>query len=381
MTDFTVESGIRIPDREKREAKRDLEQSIGDVTIDVDATQGGPGGGGSAASLAGGAGALDELSDQTDLLTDIHQELEKIGVSGGGGSGGGGSLFGGTSGVAIGSMLGGGGGLLGTVLGKGKSGLGSLLKGRGSIKGLIGRSPFTILSQTAGERNVGPRSGGAGGPVTSVMGDIATGEFQLKEDFWPNLKPPDNFWNVDLSPPNDLWGIDLSPPNDLWGVDLSPPDNLWGVDLSPPGDLWPDLNAPSQGFWSFLNPNSGGNGRIEEGTQDAPGQTTVGPTSNFDGFGGPVELPDNNEVPDYVSEMSPAEKQQWAMNNNPSSQATSTASTGQAPRVDVVVQEVAARIESGRTLEEALRAELENVTPEIKDEVVAQIRDDMPNRL
>jgi len=406
MTDFSIESGVRIPDREKRDAKRDLQQSIGDVTIDVDAAQSGAGGA-STAGLAGGAGALDELSDQTDLLQSISDELEKIGVSGGGGGGGGGgSLLGGTSGVAIGSALTGGGGLLGTVLGKGKSGLGSLLKGRGSITGAIGRSPFTMLSQTAGRRDVSSRAGqGASGPVTGAMSDIATGDFQLKEDFWPDLSPPedlwnvdlsppkslwgfdlsppndlwgfdlsppDNLWNVDLSPPDDLWGIDLSPPDDLWGVDLSPPGDLWGIDLSPPADiwnvdlsppddLWPSIKLPTSGIWSALNPNSGDNGRVSEGTQDVRGKTS-GPT------------PGRTSIEGFSPPSSPSNQSSTAASPAPSS-------AGAEPRIDVVVQEVAARIDRGRALEDALQGALETVTPEIKNEVVAQIQEDMPGRL
>ncbi|GAA0276316.1 hypothetical protein [Halobacterium noricense] len=76
--------------------------------------------------------------------------------------------------------------------------------------------------------------------------------------------------------------------------------------------------------------------------------------------------------------MSPAEKQQWASDN---SKSTSAASSGQEARVDVVVQEVAARIDSGRALEDALRGELENMTPELKQKVVDELRDELPNRL
>lgn len=393
MTDFTIESGVRIPDREKRDAKRDLQQSIGDVTIDVEAAQSGTGGGASTTSLAGGAGVLDALDEQTDVLREMHNELEKIGVSGGGNSSSGG-LLDGSSGVAVGSVLSGGtGGLLGTVLGKGKDGLRSLLKGRGSIKGAIGRSPFTMLSQTAGRRDIASRAGkDASGPVTGTMSDLATGEFQLQEDFWPDLSPPEDLfpeitppdpmqvfpdlsppddlfpslsppedlWGVDLSPPDDLWGFDLSPPEDLWNVDLSPPETLWGVDLSPPTDLWnvdlsppdnfwPDIKLPSQGLWSVLNPSSGTGETVKQGTQKPEGSFSV----------------------------SPSPQRPTPVNNTASTRSGSS----QEPRVDVVIQEVAARIDRGRALEDAVQGALENVTPDIKEEVLAQVQADMPSRL
>ncbi|MUV59974.1 hypothetical protein [Halobacterium sp. CBA1126] len=388
MTDFTIESGIRIPDREKREAKRDLEQSIGDVTIDVDAAQGGPGSSGSTASLAGGAGALDELGDQTDILHDIHQELEKIGTSGGfgGGSESSGGLLDGTSGVAIGSALtGGGGGLAASVLG------GASL-GTAGIAGLgIGGSAF-LADQYVGEDAEGVKenvSSGLPGMVEHTVGsriDWEPPEWQGLSGMWENvdLSPPDDLWGVDLSPPNDLWGVDLSPPQDLWGVDLSPPDDLWGFDLSPP-----------DGFWSGILPGSGGGGGTNDPSWgDAPGDSTDQPQSaNTPGsqqkssrLGATYGDYDPSQGPSQTSGASAYDSgdRAWRASQRKDTirdRQQSGSTSGSETRVDVQVQEIRAQIESGRALEDAIRGEMDSIAPDIKHEVLTQLREEMPSRL
>ena len=406
MTDFSIESGVRIPDREKREAKRDLEQSIGDVTIDVQAAQSGPGrsGGSSTASLAGGAGVLDALDDQTDLLADIHDELQKIGTTGGGGGGGGG-LLGGSSGVAVGSLLaGGGGGILGSVLSKGKSGLGSILKGRGSLTKAVGRSPFTLLSQTADMRDVSPSEGGPGGPVTTAMGDVATGDFQLKEDFWPDLSPPEDFWpNLslpewptisapdwpDISLPGDFWP-NLSTPDDLW-PNLSVPDGLWpnisapdwpdlsgpewpNIDL--PNDFWPNLKVPSGGIWDKLLPNnskSSDQSQTASTTGDRPSgsQDTISGTRGVSRSGAvaTVETPTGSES---TVSGTRGVRRGGAVRDNSSA---STDSTNSRPP-EVIIQEVSPRID-GRGLEESLQRALDGIKNELRDEVMAEFSQDI----
>jgi len=121
MTDFETgaELSITIPERELRQARRDIQDGIGSVNVSIENGRAArPDGGVSSAGLAGGA-AVDELGDQTQLLEDILDELDG-GVGGGGGGGGGGGLLGGGSGILAGlglksalGSVGGGGGLTG----------------------------------------------------------------------------------------------------------------------------------------------------------------------------------------------------------------------------------------------------------------------------
>ncbi|MCF2208598.1 hypothetical protein KVP02_13225, partial [Halobacterium salinarum] len=51
------------------------------------------------------------------------------------------------------------------------------------------------------------------------------------------------------------------------------------------------------------------------------------------------------------------------------------------PRVDVAIQEVAARLDKGTGIQDAVRQELENVSSDIEAKVLKQIRRDIPDRL
>lgn len=127
MTDFETSGSvtIEIDQRSLREARQSVENEIGSVTVQARADGGRrgagrrAGGGTSTSGLVGGAGVIEELGDQTELLDDILEEIEKAGVSGGGGGGGGDGGGLGTLGtLGLGSMLGGGGGgILGGALG------------------------------------------------------------------------------------------------------------------------------------------------------------------------------------------------------------------------------------------------------------------------
>lgn len=123
-----------VPTRVGTKAGRGLGRVIGGP-----GTFGGGGGGGSSGPGTGGdgvSGALDEGVQvaQLDKLEEIHDELQKIGVSmsGSGGGGGGGFLSGLGLGMGGGSILGKLGGMLGGAVGFGKR---MLSKGKGIVPG------------------------------------------------------------------------------------------------------------------------------------------------------------------------------------------------------------------------------------------------------
>lgn len=216
-----AEVGITIPQRQLRDARSDIEESLGsvEVSVDADGARGGGGGGGGSggkvstgtmveiqrrtlvaqrdsadfdeernkilenmarglddgggrglAGLAGGAKVIDELGDQTDYLEDILEELEKIGASGGGGGGGG---LGSTGlGFGIGSMVGGGGGLLATVLNKVRGGATKV--GPRGIGGLTGLPHFLNAGRSMMEGDEGAAGWDVGKGLFST-GGAATG--------------------------------------------------------------------------------------------------------------------------------------------------------------------------------------------------------------
>ena len=95
MSEFetSAELSIHVPNREIKSVKRDIQDGIGSVNVSLDngrATR--PDGGASGAGLAGGTAAIEELGDQTQLLEDIHDELDG-GAGGGGGASGGSGMF------------------------------------------------------------------------------------------------------------------------------------------------------------------------------------------------------------------------------------------------------------------------------------------------
>ena len=133
MTQFETEAllGITIPQRQLRDARNEIEESLGSVEVSLDGGQvQGGGGDRGTAGLVGGAKALDELGDQTEYLEDIYDTLDKMGASGGLGGGGGGAGGGAGGGGLFGTIRdylairgglsalgGGGGGILSRVLG------------------------------------------------------------------------------------------------------------------------------------------------------------------------------------------------------------------------------------------------------------------------
>jgi len=336
VTDFTTEAGIRIPDRELRDAKRQVEESIGSVTVSVDAQSGagGPGvGGRSPAALAGGAGALDALDDQTEVLREIHQELEKIGTTGGGGGGDGGVL-GGASGFTLGNLAGSvtGGAVSGGLAAKAGRAAGFLRGGAGLARLAGGRSPWTLLQQTKDMRDVSPSEGGPGGPVTNVMGDLATGQFQLKEDFWPDLEPPEDFW-----------------------PDIQPPENLF-PDLEPPENLWPGRDETSS----------------EDRSKDGPVMDTDVPSGSQETIDGTRGVRRGGSVPDLQTPSGSRDTIEGTRGvrrggavTDPSPSGSSTRENG---RTDVTINEVSARID-GRGVEDVLSRLVENLRPELKKEI------------
>lgn len=132
MSDFetSAELSITVPQRELRQARQEIEDGIGSVSVSVENGRAmRPDGGISGASLAG-ASAIDELGDQTQLLEGILDELEDGSGGGGSGLGGGGGGGGGGSGLLSGLGLGAGiraGGSLGGL------GLGALASGTGLL--------------------------------------------------------------------------------------------------------------------------------------------------------------------------------------------------------------------------------------------------------
>jgi hypothetical protein len=117
---------LEVDQASLRDARSEIESEVGTVTVDADS--GGFGGRGPAigdggpTALSETAGSQTLQSAQLEKLNDIHEELEKIGVSGGlGGGGGGGGGFGLPS---IGA-----GAVLGKVFGKGTLLTGSMVLG------------------------------------------------------------------------------------------------------------------------------------------------------------------------------------------------------------------------------------------------------------
>lgn len=92
---------ISIPKRELRNARRTLEEELGDVGVGINAQTGG--GGAGASMLADGGRALGELrslaKDRNDLLRELIDQLQLDGGGVPGGGGGGGGLPGGGGGV------------------------------------------------------------------------------------------------------------------------------------------------------------------------------------------------------------------------------------------------------------------------------------------
>jgi hypothetical protein len=383
MTDFSTEaevSSINIPDRALREAREEVEDSIGSVTVNVDGQGAGPGGG-RGGMFAGSVALGEELGDQTELLSEIHDELKKIAVSGGGGGSGG--AVSGFSGVAIGSALAGGsGGVLATLLAKSKgagSQLASFLRsgrtGRigslgksglsrglaGASKGLGRRIPVLNAalygSEALGERSFGGLAnvtggflGGTAGALAGAKGGAAAGA--AAGSIVPGIgtgigagvgavvggvgggilgdkagrKIADGVVNAipNIKAPTNLWP-NLSAPS--W-PDISAPD--W-PDISEPEwpDIsepdWPDLSPPDDA-WN-LNLDLGSGGDPDAGTPEDVGESTVSPTNHTPAFTvngrkfqpSAGDLPSQDDVPGWVQSKSATEK--WSLwkqvQNNP----------------------------------------------------------------
>ncbi|GGO03478.1 hypothetical protein [Haloarcula pellucida] len=161
------------PSIDTRKIQRQLERAIpggGLIGTAVDAVRGtGAGGGGGGAGGAGDAisGAGNVELAQLEKLNDIHDELEKIGVSGGDSGGttvvgtGGAGLLGGTAALAGGAVS-----LVGAGIGGARHALGQGMFGRAGRQTLQGRKKFEGLS---GARNA----------MQDPLGALATGAKNL----------------------------------------------------------------------------------------------------------------------------------------------------------------------------------------------------------
>ncbi|WP_338417004.1 hypothetical protein [Halobacterium salinarum] len=259
------------------------------------------------------------------------------------------------------------------------------------------------------------------------MGDIATGEFELQEDFWPDLSVPDDLWpdlslpdwpNItapewpNLSLPSGFWP-DLQIPDDIW-PNLSVPDSLWPnisapdwpnitapewpnlslpsefwPDLSVPDDLWPDLNPPSSGIWGALNPDSSGEpADIDQSpVEDSTVTSTTTPSSiTVDGRDVPIEESTVSEQwnqPDGWKSMSRAKREQYLLNKTVGQQSAHSSdrqrdpSVATQPRVDI--GEVRAVID-GRGLADSLDQALKSHRDEIRDEILEKISHEINRR-
>lgn len=284
------ESSRLTPSVDTTKLKRQLQRAV-------------PGGGllggigsGSRSSGGGGgsvAGAADEsiLAAQLEKLDDIHEELEKMGVSGGvggggkAGGGGGGGLLSSLGLLGLGSKLGGGGGILSTI--------GGMLGGRGAMMtaGRLGGRFLGPIGMMLGTRQLGKHLGGDVPSVSSAfegdnlleragsLGNFITrgsgvpaiferghemlgeslGNFGIEQPEWMSnigqqfdafgdIASPDWLSNLDLSIPEAPgWLSDLNldipeAPGWLPDMDLSLPDAPnWLPDL--------DISAPDTPEW------------------------------------------------------------------------------------------------------------------------------------
>jgi hypothetical protein len=189
MTEFETEGVLSVVlDQSSLQSARDeVEQTIGSVAVDVQASPARADGG-----VMGGANvdamlSLDE--DRNDILEDILDELEQGGVGGGGGGGGvtslipglggegdGGGLLGGLLGGSAGAA--GGAGLLGALATGGlvAGGIAGATAGAGTLPGLL-RDDIDVGAESLLFSGLtGASALGGGGLATLLADDIATGE-------------------------------------------------------------------------------------------------------------------------------------------------------------------------------------------------------------
>lgn len=178
---------IEIDQGSLRGARKTVEDEIGSVTVDARADRaGGIGsprtdGGVSSMGLAGGAGVVEELGDQTELLADILDEIEKGNVSGAGGGGGG---AGGGTGAG-----GGAGGMFDEAVGT----IGGLAawSQRGRITSLASRAAPSTMA--------GGAATGVGLGLTGVNAMDRMGMFSDIEDFGSQMGQDSSQWMRDAS--------------------------------------------------------------------------------------------------------------------------------------------------------------------------------------
>lgn len=157
MADFQTSAAlsIDIPNRELRDARRQIESELGDISISVD-------GSGAGASMRGGGGdggpEMRRLADERNtLLREIVDQFQAMGGGGGGGGGrGGGGFLGTAAGSGTGTILGrlglgGAGAGAGAAVG---GGLLATLFGVGAAGGIATGGIFAGLRQLAGPRQV-----------------------------------------------------------------------------------------------------------------------------------------------------------------------------------------------------------------------------------
>jgi len=197
VSEFESEAllNVVVDPQSLREARNDVEQSLGSVSVGVEngrARARSDGG-----TALAGAGAVEELGDQTDILEDILDELETAnsGLIGGGGGGGGG--------LGVPTVVPGGGGSLAKILRLGAgatalplAGAGILSATRDDVDGLsegipasVAASPLffgSAVAQRTGElvgADAPPRTGGKKtlAPGVEPSGSLLSGDTTIED--------------------------------------------------------------------------------------------------------------------------------------------------------------------------------------------------------
>jgi len=317
MTDFGTEAelSIHIPQRELRQARSEIESELGSVGVTVENGRAARPDGGVATSLAGGA-AVDELSDQTDLLEDILDELGAGaggagGVGGGGAAGGGGSLLSdgllaalGLSSVsgalpsasAAGLASGGTAGLVGALAGY--PAVAALLNQGGMNLPMPGFESGSTATDVGGQMiddilNVG-LGPGLSGPSLADLGSGVTSFFDYdgeknSYDEYTHGDPPETDPSVPDLPGTQTDVLDLSMPYDF--TSGTGPQNPY-ADFSADGLMLPSVDGVESGnetptnlfsnrtFGDTLNPFTFEG--PDQDTTSGSGDGTTSPTVNVD---------------------------------------------------------------------------------------------------
>lgn len=233
--------------------------------------------GGRSRSTGGSTTDKSIAAAQLETLDDIHDELEKIGTSGGiGGGGGGGGGFG--KGVLASQLLRNGGGGLAGMLSSAKGVLGRSGAASLMLSGQFGKGGLMQRDRVPGDRERGPGA--------KALADIGRGEFEVQM--------PDELTNFDWPDPPEL-------PDGFDGFEWPDPPGLpreldtfeWPeFNLNPPQwmrDLF-GLEGGSQQPDSGVNTSEGGDQRLLNEAQENRAKGNRGGGVNFDLGGIEVNL-------------------------------------------------------------------------------------------